>query len=46
MVGSLLGIVIARKIPFCKYSFVEDEQRAQVDAWLADQEKAVKETTL
>jgi phosphate/sulfate permease len=34
MVGSLLGIVIARMIPFCKYSLVEDDQRAEVDAWL------------
>lgn len=35
MVGALLGIVGARKLPWCKYAFVSDDQRAEVDAYLA-----------
>ena len=31
MVGSLLGIVVAKKIPFVKYAYVDQTQRAEVN---------------
>jgi phosphate/sulfate permease len=34
MVGALVGIVVARKIPFCKYAFVADDQRQELDNYL------------
>mgnify|MGYP003352661473 CR=1 FL=1 len=35
MVGSLLGIVVARKIKFIKYAYVDESQIAEADAWFA-----------
>jgi len=45
MVGSLLGVFLARKIPFCKYSFVLDEQRAEVDEFLVKMSQVGVEQT-
>jgi hypothetical protein len=34
MVGSLLGVVAAKKLTFVKYAYVCDSQRAEVDAFI------------
>lgn len=34
MVGSLLGIVMAKKLPFVKYAYVDDSQRSEVDKFI------------
>ncbi len=34
MVGSLLGIVMAKKLPFVKYAYVDDSQRSEVDTFI------------
>jgi phosphate/sulfate permease len=42
MVGSLLGIVVARKVPFCKYAYMADDQHAEMDQYLEEQREREK----
>lgn len=36
MVGSLLGIVVAKKLPFVNFAYVDHDQRDEVTKWIAD----------
>jgi hypothetical protein len=42
MVGSLLGIVVARKLKIIKYAYVDESQIAEADAFFAPSTPALK----